>query len=110
MNFIEDRHRQDLANAWDRFEAMERIRVVALRIPHEGDLKVVDEPIVLVDECEVDLDALAHTRIGKMLADTVAVRGVGDPPLELREVVLGARVLDVRQELAALPDQMKPTP
>jgi len=55
-------------------KAVERIRVVAFGVPHEGHLEVVDEPIVLVDEREIDVDALAHTRIDKMLADAVAVR------------------------------------
>src|SRR3972149_6896321 len=69
VNLIEDRHRQNLANAGNRSEAVEGIRVVALGVPHEGYFEVVDEPIVLVDEHEVDVDALAHTRIGKLLGD-----------------------------------------
>ena len=110
VNLIEDRHRQDLANAGDRSEAVERIRVVALGIPNEGHLEVVHQPVILVDEREIDVDALAHTRIGNVLADAITVRGLGEPPLEFWEVVLGARVLNVREELTALPHQMKATP
>ena len=45
-----------------------------------------------------------------MRADPVAVRRVGEPPLESWQVVLGAGILNVRQELAPLAHQMKPTP
>ena len=37
-----------------------------------------------------------------MRADTVAVGGIGEAPLEGGKAVLGAGILNVRQQLAAL--------
>ena len=47
-------------------------------------------------------DALLHTRIGKVLHDSLAIGAIGELPPEDGQVVLRARVLDVGQELAAL--------
>jgi hypothetical protein len=45
---------------------------------------------------------------GEPRADPVAVGGIREAPLEGRQAVLGARILNVRQQLTALADQMQP--
>ena len=50
-----------------------------------------------------------QSRIGKIVRHAVAIGRVGDPALELRPVVLRPRVVNVCQQLAALPDQMEAT-
>jgi hypothetical protein len=89
---------------------VERIGVVALRFSNNREFEVNDAGLVLVNERQVDIDTFPHTRIGEMRADSVAVGGIGETPLEGRKVVLRARILNVRQELAALADQMQPAP
>jgi hypothetical protein len=59
VDLIEDGQREDRPDAGHRPQAVERIRVVALRLADERLLEVSDEDIVLVDEREVDLDTLA---------------------------------------------------
>jgi hypothetical protein len=89
---------------------MERIGIVALRLPNDREFEVHDEGVVLIDSRQVDIDTLPHTRIREMRADPVPVGGRREAPLEGRQVVLGAGMLNVRQELAALPDQMQSAP
>jgi hypothetical protein len=89
---------------------MKRITVVAFRVAHERQLEVGDEAVVALEEREVDLDALADTRIGKMVGHAVPIGRIGQSSLELWEVVLRARVLNVRQQLATLAHQVQPPP
>jgi hypothetical protein len=60
-------------------------------------------------ERQVYLDALAHTGIGEVLAHAGAIPRIGEAAPELGELILGSRVLDVGQELSALPHQVEPT-
>jgi hypothetical protein len=64
MNLVEDRQRQDVPDAWDRPQPVERIGIVALRLPHDRQFEVHDEGVVLFDERQVDLDTFPDTRIG----------------------------------------------
>jgi hypothetical protein len=73
-------------------------------------LEVGDERVVLIDEGDIDLDALAHAWIREVLDDAHAIAGIRQAFLERRQVVLRARVLDVREQLAALAHQEEPPP
>ena len=110
VNLVQDRECQDFPDARDRSQTMERIGIVALRLPNDREFEVPDEGVVLIDSRQVDLDTLPHTRIGDMRADPVTVGRIGEASLEGRQVVLRAGILNVRQEFAALPDQVQPTP
>lgn len=86
---------------------MEGVRIVALRLAHERELEVGDEGVVLVDEGDVHLDALPHARVGTAVDDAIAVTRIRQAFREGGQVVLGAGVLHVREELAALADQVQ---
>ena len=86
---------------------MKRVGIVAFRFPDDRELEVGDARIVLVDQRDVDRDALLHTRIGKVLHDSLAISAIGELPPEDGQVVLRARVLDVGQELATLAHEMQ---
>jgi hypothetical protein len=45
-----------------------------------------------------------------VLGDTRPIRGIRDPTAEGGKIVLRLRILDVREQLTALPHQMQPTP
>jgi hypothetical protein len=97
MNLVQDRQGQDLPNARDRAEPVKGIAVVALGVADDRQFEIIDEGIVLIDEHDVDLDALAHARIGEVLDDAVAIPGVRQAPTKLRQIVLGAGVLNLCQ-------------
>ena len=107
VDLVEDGQREDLANPWHRAEPMKRVGIVAFRFPDDRELEVGDARIVLVDQRDVDRDALLHTRIGKVLHDSLAISAIGELPPEDGQVVLRARVLDVGQELATLAHEMQ---
>lgn len=65
---------------------MRGIAVVAFRVAHERQFEVGNQAVVALEEREVDLDALADTRIGKMVGHAIAIGRVREPALELREV------------------------
>ena len=67
VDLVEDRQREDLADARHRAQPVERVGIVALRLADDRQLEVDDERVVLVDQRQVDLDALPHTRIGEVL-------------------------------------------
>ncbi len=68
---------------------------MALGFADDRQFEVGHEGIVLVDEHHVDVDALAHARIGEVLDDAVSIPGVRQAPTELGQVVLGPGVLNV---------------
>ena len=98
VDLVEDRQREDLADAGDRAQAVKGVGVVALRLPLDRAFEVVDEAVVRLDEGQVDCDALAHARIRELFRHAVAVGRIGEAPRERRPGVLGARVLDARQD------------
>ena len=106
VNLVENGQREDLADARHRAKPMKRVRIVAFGLADDGEFEIIDERIVLVDQRDVDLDALLHTRIGKVLHDPVTIGPIGELSPEDRQVVLRARVLDVGQQLAPLTYEM----
>jgi hypothetical protein len=76
---------------------VERIGVVPFGLSHDRELQVGDQRVGLGDEREIDVDALAHTRLRAVLADPFPIRGIGEPSSEGRQLVLGPSVLNMRQ-------------
>ena len=108
VDFVENGQGENLSDPADREEAEVGVGVVDLGGPDEGEFEIGDEPVVDGDELEIGLDGLADGRVGEGLGKTRAIRGVVDLHVELGEVVRGAEVLNVREELAALPDEVEP--
>ena len=63
--------------------------------------------VVVLDQHEVDLHALAGIGLVEGLGDAFAVGLVGDLGLGLREVVLVVGVLDVGEQVASPADQVE---
>ena len=76
VDLIEDRQRQDLADAGHRFEMEEARGVVLFDGTDDVPFELTDLPVVDLDESEVGLDALADARIDELLGDAVAVGAV----------------------------------
>ncbi len=76
-----------LLGAGHRSQTVERIGVVALRLSNNRELEVHDEGVVLVNERQVDIDTLSHTRIGELRPDPVTVGGIRQAPLKGGQVV-----------------------
>jgi transcriptional regulator of met regulon len=57
----------------------------------------VDQRVVLSDQRQIDIDALAHARVSEVLTDALAIGWVRQPTPEGREVVLRPRVLNMHQ-------------
>ena len=51
--------------------------------------------IVVIDERDIDFNALTHTGIGKMLDHAISIRFVGQLLAYLRQIVLAIGILDV---------------
>ena len=81
-------------------------RLVLFRGAHQRELEVGDEGVVAFEQREVDVDALAHTGVGKMARHAVSIGRIRESTAELWQIVLRARVLNVGQQLAALPNQV----
>jgi hypothetical protein len=88
---------------------MKRVTVMPLGLPDDRQLEVGDEIVVAFEQREGHVDAFAHAGISEVLADAGPIRRIGEAPTELRPLILGARVLDVREQWAALPDEVEPT-
>src|SRR3990172_1719307 len=107
VDLVEDRERQDLADTGDGAEAMEGVGIVTLGGADDVELERGDEPVVVVEQGEIDRDALAYGGVGEVIEESLAVGGIGDAFAPGLEIVLVERVLDVSEELAALADEVK---
>ena len=105
VNLVQDGQRQDLADAGDGSEPMKRVGIMAFGFPHDRELEIGDELVVLVNQGHVHFNALADARVRKVVDDPVAIARGGEALLEGRQVVVRAGILDVDQQLAALTDQ-----
>src|SRR5688572_112834 len=65
MDFVEDREGEHLANTRYRPEPMEGIGIVAFRLPDDRQFEIRDQRLVVIDEGEVDLNALLDARSAK---------------------------------------------
>ena len=108
VDLVEDRERQDLADPWDRAESMVGLRVVLLGPSFEMELEIADDLVVVLDQHEVDLHALAGIGLGEGLGYAFPVSLVGDLGRGFGEVVLVVGVLYVGEEIASPPDQVQP--
>jgi hypothetical protein len=77
MDFVEQHEGQDLADPWDRAQALEGLHIVLFGGLHDRPLKVREQAVVVVDQREVHLDALLDGGIRKALRHTNSVRFVG---------------------------------
>ena len=64
----------------------------------------------MIDQCEVDFDALLHGWIRKALGHALPVDLVGELLATLREVILTIGILDMREQLGPFALEMHTAP
>ena len=72
-------------------------------------LEVGDDFIVVADELQIDRNAFGGASIGELLRDPFPVGPIGDSLFGRGKIVLMMGVLDMRHQLATLPDHSKPS-
>jgi hypothetical protein len=65
MAFIEQHQASDRTNAWHRWPSLQRLWIMRPRGGHDMPLEIPDEPIVIVDQGQIDVDVFLHRGIGK---------------------------------------------
>ena len=85
VNLVQQRQPQNLADAADRLEQVERLRILDLGRALQVQLHLGDPFVERVDQRQIDLDALAQLRIVETLGDLElgAVLGVDQLLAEL---------------------------
>lgn len=108
MDFIEDDQRQRIADARYGLQEGQTLGIMFLGAGLDMPFQLGQLLIIEIDQCTVEFDALFDLWIGKALGhvDACAIGFPADPGTKLRQVVLAIGVLDVRQELGALPHQV----
>ena len=107
VDLVEDRERQDLANARNRAKPVVGLGVVLLGPALEVKLQVTNDVVVLLDQREVDLHALAGVGLGEGLGNALAIGLVGDLRRGHGQVVLVVGVLDVGEQVASSTDEVQ---
>src|SRR4030095_16220950 len=78
VNLIEQGERENLADAGKRAQALEHLRVMLLGAAHQEELELADELVVVGDQLEIDLDALADAGVGELVGHSLPVGFVKD--------------------------------
>src|SRR3989304_1363499 len=73
----------------------------------EEELGGLDEQIVVAGELDVGGDALENGGVRECLGDTLSITSIVDAGFRCRKIVLGVRVLGVREEVASLAYQLE---
>lgn len=110
MNRLAQDHTPNLADAGDRWQAIQGLRRVRLGCLDEAHLAIAAQLIIVVNQGEVDVDMLLHGGIRAPFRHTVPLR-LGGPRLpELGQGVMPGGLLHVGSECGALTCQMSAAP
>jgi hypothetical protein len=60
VDLVEENEAEDLAHPWDASEQVPAVDIVSFGALLDVAFEVTEEPVVEVEELEIDLDALAH--------------------------------------------------
>jgi hypothetical protein len=110
VDLIQPHECAELADPWDRAQAVEGLRLMRLGRPHEIPLEVSQQAVISVDQCEVQVDALLDGRLRKAFGHAIAVRFVGQLLADLGQVILAVRLLEMGQSLGPCAGQMHAAP
>jgi hypothetical protein len=110
MHLVEQHPTHNLANAGDGLQPVERLRIRLLGCLDDRQLAIVQQPIVGVNEGQVDVDTLLHGGIRAPFRHAIPIRLVGEFLPDLGEVVLAVGMLDVGEKLGAFARQMQAPP
>ena len=95
MDLIEDHQGEDFADPRHRAEPIQRVAIVSLRCAQDEELEFSQYLVVEGQQVEIDLDALVDTRVTESVHHAASVAGVGDPLLDIWQIVLAVGILDV---------------
>ena len=90
----------------DSAQEMQGLRVVLSSETQNRAFHALDGATHLVDEFEIDLDALADSGIGESFGDAFMVNLAVELMPELGQVVLAVGVLDMGEQIDAVPDEV----
>ncbi len=106
MPLIQEPETEDLANARDRLEQVQRVGIMLLGHGDNGQLQVPQQLVIIVDQGEVHRDAFLDRGSGKALGDPGAVGLVRDLCADVGQVILAIGLLDMCQQLSPLAHEM----
>ena len=110
VDFVEDDEGEDGPDAVDGPQEIEGVGIVVSGISEDVAFEVAREPIEMVDEIEIGLDASSNVGVNELTGDTFPVDLVGDLFTELGEIALAIGVLDVGEEIGTFPCEVVTTP
>ena len=88
VDLVQHRHRQDSANAGNAHQAVERIRIVNLRVLFQVEIEPLDLFVIEVDQVHVERDHALHAVFLEAIGDADTIRLVADRLFEGRQVLL----------------------
>jgi hypothetical protein len=109
MHRIQQHQTQNRADAGDGWPPVKGVGIVLLRRLDDRQCNIAEQPIVVVNQGEVDLDTLLDCGIKAPLSHAVPIALVGQLLPHLGQVVLAVRLLDVGKEFGALTRQRQAT-
>ena len=77
MHLVEQPYTQNFADAGDGLQSVEGLRMVLRGRPDDGQLDVAEQPIIVVNQGEVDFDPVLHGRIREPFRHALSLRFVG---------------------------------
>jgi len=110
MDFIEQHQAEDWANARHRPQAFERLWVMLPRSTHDMVLEVPDEPIIILDQGQLDFDVFLLCWIGKALGAPLTRRFGLERLTSRGQIVLAVRLANMSPPLRPLASQMQTAP
>ena len=109
VDLIQHRHRDDPADAWDRFEQIVMVRLVDFGRLFEEPFEVADLHVVRVQHRDVGVNRKRDRRVGEAIGDSFAVAFVLQLLGEGGQVLLVVDDLDVSQRFAPAADEVGAT-
>ncbi len=108
LDLIEDRGRQDLADAVDAPEKIVAVDIVHLHRPVDISFQILDDQVEVVEELKIRLHTLADRREREVIGDSFPIFLPVQPSPDRREVILAVGVLDVGEQFRPSLDEIAP--
>lgn len=97
LNLVKHRHRKYSAHARYRLQAVKRLGIIDFRRLFEIQLGFGNDPIVLLEQFEIEFNRAASAWLGKPLGDSLSIRFVAEVLGEQRQIVLHSHELNVAE-------------
>jgi hypothetical protein len=105
VNLVEQGQREDLTDAWDRAQKVEFPVPVLADLVNQIELHIADDLVIAFEQSNVGGDGHLDGFVVEVLDDGSSILGLVSALLQGRQVVLRVGVLDVGQQLPALPGE-----